>query len=115
MNLLQSSSGGIEGLLGLSPRLLVAQIPAGSAAPGERATEFVPVQGGRDSTSAEALLVVAYCILWVVVFWFVMSTWKRQGKLEARLEELQSKLARNEAPSEGAEAASKRTASTAES
>ncbi|HMR04878.1 MAG TPA: CcmD family protein [Polyangiaceae bacterium] len=80
--------------LGLQPRLELAQVPANSANPEERATEFVPVEGGRESTSAEALLIVAYCILWVVLFWFVFSTWKRQGQLETRLADLDRRLAR---------------------
>jgi CcmD family protein len=95
-----TKADGLEGWLGMQPRLEIAQTPANSSNPEERATEFVPVEGGRESTSAEALLIVAYCILWVVLFWFVFSTWKRQGQLEARLSDLDRRLerARDDAP-----------------
>ena len=91
----------MESWLGLGPRLELAQAqPASSSNPDERSTEFVPVEGGRDTTSAETLLVIAYCVLWVVMFWFVFSTWKRQGTMEARLADLDRRLesARGDSP-----------------
>jgi CcmD family protein len=66
---------------------------AGTAmTPEERSTEFVAVQGGTESTSAEALLVVAYLIMWAALLGFVFLTWRRQSRLETRLGDLDARL-----------------------
>ena len=69
--------------------LLVADPPR---APEDRSTEFVAVEGGNDGTSAESLLVAAYAVMWVIVFGFVFLTFRRQGRVEARLAELESAM-----------------------
>lgn len=61
-----------------------------------RATEFSPVQGGGDTTSAEALLVTAYAAMWLVVFLFVWLTSRRQRTLDARLDDVERALRRAE-------------------
>jgi CcmD family protein len=66
---------------------------AGTAmTPEERSTEFVAVQGGTESTSAEALLVVAYLIMWAALVGFILLTWRRQSRLETRLGDLDARL-----------------------
>ncbi|NLE87890.1 MAG: CcmD family protein [Myxococcales bacterium] len=68
----------------------------------DRSTEFVPVEGGRDTTSAEALLVTAYAAMWIAVFLFVWLTSRRQRNLDARLGEVEAALQRLEAtPGDG--------------
>ncbi|HEY3234750.1 MAG TPA: CcmD family protein [Polyangiaceae bacterium] len=60
--------------------------------PEARSSEFVAVEGGQPSTSAEALLVTAYILMWALVLVFVLLTWRRQQTLEARLGQLEKAL-----------------------
>ena len=60
--------------------------------PEDRSTQFVPVQGGNESTSAEALLVTAYLVMWAALIAFVFLTWRKQGALEKRIERLDDTL-----------------------
>jgi len=62
---------------------------ATTAEPSSRSTEFVPVEGGTQSTSAELLLVIAYLVMWALLLGFVGLGWRRQAKLENRLSELE--------------------------
>jgi len=62
--------------------------------PESRSTEFVPVEGGNDSTSAENLLVAAYLVMWAALVAFILLTWRRQSRIEARLGYLDRALAR---------------------
>lgn len=57
--------------------------------PGSRAQEFVPVEGGGETTSAEALLVAAYLVMWALLVAFVGLGWRRQARVESRLAELE--------------------------
>jgi CcmD family protein len=60
----------------------------------DRSSEFVAVTGGEQTTSAEALLVTAYILMWMFVFAFVFLGIKRQAKLDARLSDLEGELER---------------------
>jgi CcmD family protein len=60
--------------------------------PEDRSTQFVPVQGGNEGTSAEGLLVTAYLIMWAALVAFIFLTWRRQGSLEKRIERLDEAL-----------------------
>lgn len=60
-------------------------------------TEFVPVAGGADTTSAEALLVIAYIAMWCLFFGFVALTQRRQRTLTEKVSELEQALKRAEA------------------
>ena len=62
--------------------------------PGDRSTEFVPVEGGAEGTSAEHLLVGAYLVMWAALVLFVLLTWRRQSRVETRLSELHATLER---------------------
>lgn len=64
----------------------------------DRKTSFVPVSGTQETSSAEALLVTAYVLMWVAVFGFVWLTARRQKALDARLAEVERALARAEHP-----------------
>jgi hypothetical protein len=68
--------------------------PHTALTPEERSTEFVPVQGGTEGTSAEHLLVAAYLLMWAVLVLFVFLTWRRQTRIDARLGELHATLRR---------------------
>ena len=60
----------------------------------DRSTEFVPVQGGGETTSAAGLLVAAYIMMWLCVFVFVWLTAVRLRTLGARVAELEGALSR---------------------
>lgn len=64
-----------------------------SPRPEDRKTEFVAVSGGRESTSAEVLLVSAYGIMWVFLMVFLVLGWRRASLLGQKLERLESALA----------------------
>jgi len=67
--------------------------------PSSRATEFLPVEGGGETTSAELLLVVAYVVMWALLLGFLGLGWRRQKRLETRLSELERTVA-GKAPGE---------------
>jgi CcmD family protein len=64
-----------------------------STDPNARSTEFVAVQGGGDTTSAATLLVTAYIVMWALLLGFVFLSWRRQGRVETRISELEKALA----------------------
>ena len=66
--------------------------------PADRSTEFVAVQGGSESTSAEVLLVTAYLLMWAILLVFLLLTWRKQGRIDARLSELDGELRRRAKP-----------------
>ena len=61
--------------------------------PSARSTEFVAVQGGGDTTSAATLLVTAYLVMWALLLGFVYLSWRRQGRVETRISELEKAIA----------------------
>lgn len=68
------------------------QTTAQPTSPSDRSTSFVPVEGGEETTSAEALLVVAYCVMWALLLGFVLLSWKRQQRLGERLGQIERAL-----------------------
>lgn len=62
--------------------------------PSQRSTEFVPFAGNQETSSAEGLLVTAYVLMWAVVFAFLFVSWRRQQRIDARLDELNKALAK---------------------
>ncbi|HKQ69150.1 MAG TPA: CcmD family protein [Polyangiaceae bacterium] len=63
--------------------------------PGQRSTEFRPVEGGEETLSGQTLLVEAYAALWVVLFGYVLFSWRRQSRINARIDELEKALSRS--------------------
>ena len=61
--------------------------------PEERSTEFVPVQGGPETSNAGTLLALAYLFMWAILIGFVLLSWRKQKKLDARLAEIERSLA----------------------
>jgi hypothetical protein len=61
--------------------------------PSSRSAEFVPVEGGGETTSAELLLVIAYVVMWGLLLAFLGLGWRRQKRLETRLGELERSVA----------------------
>lgn len=59
----------------------------------DRSTQFVAVEGGEETTSAEALLVSAYAVMWALLLLFVFMGWRRQRAIESRIGDLEKALA----------------------
>jgi len=73
----------------------MTQTPSDSATladPSARSTEFIAVQGGGETTSAAALLITAYVVMWALLLGFVFLSWRRQGRVETRISELERAL-----------------------
>lgn len=75
--------------------------PTITSVPQDRATEFVPDPGGNDTTSAGALLVTAYIVMWAILLGVILLTWRRQARIDARLKDLERALAAVEKGSPG--------------
>ncbi|MBN2191225.1 MAG: CcmD family protein [Polyangiaceae bacterium] len=95
---------------GLGPGLVVPGVdtpPPATPADGAtvalaeaRSTAFVAIQDAADSSSATVPLVVAYVLMWVLVFAFVWLSFRRLASLDARLRDLEGRLERGR-PSPG--------------
>ena len=64
--------------------------PSTHAAVPDRSTQFVATTGGEESTSAEAMLVVAYLAMWLLVFAFVAISFRKLNRLGDRIDSLRS-------------------------
>jgi CcmD family protein len=60
--------------------------------PENNPTEFVPVTGGSETTSAESLLIIAYLVMWAILMLYILMTWRRQSSLDQRLDEAEKEL-----------------------
>ena len=61
--------------------------------PSDRATTFQAVEGNaKEQYSGGALLVTAYVALWVVLFLWVATVWRKQSAISARLADLERVL-----------------------
>ena len=60
--------------------------------PNDRSTEFVPVEGGTETTSAGTMLVIAYLFMWAILIGFVLLSWLKQKRLDRRVSELERAL-----------------------
>jgi hypothetical protein len=89
------------GLAGPGPALAAQQpAPASTAAPSDRSTEFVAAQGGKETSSAETLLVAAYLVMWAILFGFLLLGWRRQQRVDQRVQELEKALTKIETTAE---------------
>jgi hypothetical protein len=66
--------------------------------PGSRETEFRAVQGGTEMASGEVLLVEAYAALWVILLAFLLISWRRQSRIDSRLDGLERSFAQHAGP-----------------
>lgn len=62
----------------------------------EPLTEFVPVSGGGETTSAATMLVLAYLLMWAVLFVFVWLSMRKQRSLASQVTELEAALKKAE-------------------
>jgi CcmD family protein len=65
----------------------------------DRATTFQAVQGAPEHYSGEALLITAYAALWLIVFAFVVLAWRKQNRINARLDALEREIDKADAKS----------------
>ena len=64
------------------------------AEPAQRSTEFRAVEGGTVRVSGGTLLVEAYAALWLILLAFLLISWRRQARIDARVDELEKAVAR---------------------
>jgi len=69
--------------------------------PTKTPSEFVPVEGGSDTTSAESLLIIAYAAMWLLFFGFLAMTHRRQKTLTDKVDRLEQALKRADSAGEG--------------
>lgn len=63
--------------------------------PGERSTQFVPVENNPTETSdAGTFMVAAYVLMWLCAVFFILNTWRKTRSVEARMDELQKAIAK---------------------
>lgn len=60
----------------------------------DRGAAFKPVDGGTVLQSGEKLLVEAYAAIWLVLFAVVLLSWRRQKKIEERIDSLEGAIAK---------------------
>lgn len=59
----------------------------------DRSQEFKPVSGsGAETSSAEALLITAYVLMWAILMGFLFITFRRQAAVDKRLSDLERAL-----------------------
>lgn len=68
-----------------------AQAPTTTTAPDDRSTTFRPVQSG-EMQSGEKLLVEAYAAIWLLVFALVFATFRKQRKMDQRIQALEESI-----------------------
>jgi hypothetical protein len=76
---------------------LTSGVVGAQTTPGEtvqRSTEFRAVEGGTEMVSGGTLLVEAYAALWLILLAFLLVSWRRQARIDARVDELEKALAR---------------------
>jgi hypothetical protein len=56
--------------------------------------EFIATTGGGEATSAEAMLIAAYMVLWAILMAFVALSWRRQRATSARLSQIESAMSK---------------------
>ena len=80
--------------------------PSSTGTPDDRSTSFQAVEGNaKEQYSGGTLLVTAYAALWLVLFAWVATVWRKQGALNMRLMDLEGVL--DKAAAEADKAAAK--------
>jgi len=72
---------------------------SGQGTADDRGTSFRAVEGGNQMQSGEKLLVEAYAVIWIVILVFVASMFRRQRRLDRRIETLEAALQKARAKS----------------
>jgi len=72
--------------------LLSADPEGTSASPDQRSTGFRAVEGGPEIASGTTLLTEAYAAIWLLLLGFLVLGWRRQIKIDTRVDELEQAL-----------------------
>lgn len=59
-----------------------------------RSTEFVPVEGGGQTTDAATYMVAAYVLMWICTLVFVLQTWRKTRRIQTQVDTLQKAMAK---------------------
>jgi CcmD family protein len=80
--------------------------PAPSAAvePSDRSTTFQAVEGGTETHSGTTLMVEAYAVIWTILMVWLVMLWRKQSRLNERLEGLEQAIDRAAAKGSGSKA-----------
>jgi hypothetical protein len=70
-----------------------AQTQTGTAADA-RNQAFRPVEGGGERRSGEVLLIEAYAVIWAIAFVFILIAWRRQRRIDERVNALEAAIAK---------------------
>jgi CcmD family protein len=68
--------------------------PTTEGASEDRAQSFRAVEGGNQMQSGERLLVEAYAAIWLIVFGMLLLSWRRQRRLDRRIDALDAAIAK---------------------
>jgi CcmD family protein len=63
-------------------------------APNDRSTSFQPVEGGAEQRSGFTLMVEAYTVIWMILMVWLVVLWRKQSRLNQRLDGLESAIDR---------------------
>jgi CcmD family protein len=63
-----------------------------STAPDDRSTTFQPVEGGSEQRSGGTLMVAAYSVIWTLLMVWLVMLWRKQARLNERLEGLEGAI-----------------------
>ena len=67
-----------------------APAAAASGTPESRAATFQAVEGNQpEQHSGSTLLVEAYVVLWLILMFWLLTMWRKQGAIHARLDDLE--------------------------
>jgi len=82
-------------LMACATALLTAD-PVAALQPTGGQTEFVPVSSlpPAEQLPAAPLLIAAYAFVWVAVFVYVWSVWRRLGRVESEMRALERRVDR---------------------
>ena len=62
--------------------------------PEGRGASFVPVQGSEQMSGGGELVVAAYALVWALTLVWLLSMWRKQSALKARVNQLESQMER---------------------
>lgn len=79
-------------------RAAAGQTPAGQAPPGQG--EFLPIDQlpPSEQLPAAPLLITAYAFVWIAVFFYVWTVWRRLNKVEAEMRVFEKRHTQRGAP-----------------
>jgi CcmD family protein len=86
----------VVGIVLLSAQVFALQAPSGQTPPGQAPPgqgEFLPVDQlpPSEQLPAAPLLITAYAFVWIAVFFYVWTVWRRLNRVEAEMRILEKR------------------------